>query len=269
MPIGDPVCILDLATGTGANIRYLIERLPRRQRWLAVDRSAALLAELREQMVSWATARGYDAQSDTAQCVMRGAQLDCHLETREIDLGALDNHEIFARRHLVTASALLDLVSAQWLRQLAEHCRIEGASVLLALTYNGRSSCDPVEPEDDTVRDLLNAHQKTDKGLGGPAAGPDASDCAARALEEAGYRVRRDASDWTLAPAQADMQRKLVDGWAQAAAEMAPNLVSTLARWKKRRLAHVEAGHSRVTVGHDDLAAWATLDVLKGQKSTK
>jgi len=26
--------------------------------------------------------------------------------------------------------------------------------------------------------------------------------------------------------------------------------------WKTRRLAHVDAGRSRIVVGHDDLAAW-------------
>ena len=30
----DPVRVLDLATGTGANLRYLVERLPPRQDWL-------------------------------------------------------------------------------------------------------------------------------------------------------------------------------------------------------------------------------------------
>jgi 16S rRNA C1402 N4-methylase RsmH len=52
-----PVCVLDLATGTGSNIRYLMDRLPRRQRWLAVDRDAALLADLRERMSSWGAAQ--------------------------------------------------------------------------------------------------------------------------------------------------------------------------------------------------------------------
>jgi len=30
----------------------------------------------------------------------------------------------------------------------------------------------------------------------------------------------------------------------------------TIARWRARRLAHVDAGRSRLVVGHDDLAAW-------------
>jgi hypothetical protein len=173
-----------------------------------------------------------------------------------MDLGTLEDDEIFAGRHLVTASALLDLVSAQWLRALASRCRAAGASALFTLTYNGRSSCVPAEPEDDTVRDLMNQHQKRDKGLGGPAAGPDAVACAEQCFAEAGYRVQLEPSDWTLGPDVAALQRMLIDGWAHAATEMLPDRAATIARWHARRLAHVDAGRSRLVVGHDDLAAW-------------
>ena len=234
LPAGEAVRALDLATGTGSNMRYLMDRLPGRQRWLAVDRSAGLLAELRGRMSSF----------------------ECEIETRHMDLGTLDDREIFAGRHLVTASALLDLVSAEWLRTLAEHCRAAGAAALFTITYNGRSSCVPAEPEDDLVRRLMNRHQKTDKGLGGPALGPDAVSCAARQFAAVGYHVQREPSDWTLGPEVADVQRMLIDGWAQAATEVAPEHLSTIAFWRERRLAHVDAGRSQIVVGHDDLAAW-------------
>jgi len=213
MPAGEAVRVLDLATGTGSNIRYLMNRLPGRQRWLAVDRSPALLAELHDRMSS----------------------LDCEIETRQMDLGTLDDPGIFAGRHLVTASALLDLVSAEWLRALAEHCRAAGAAALFTITYNGRSSCAPAEPEDDMVRDLMNRHQKTDKGLGGPALGPDAVSCAEQQFAEAGYRVRREPSDWTLGPEVAGLQRMLIDGWAQAATEMAPDRSSGSKRRPRKK----------------------------------
>jgi hypothetical protein len=254
LPAGAPLSVLDLATGRGSNVRYLAGRLPSPQRWLAVDRSAALLAGLRDEMTSWGGARG-KVRADAHSCVIRGVGFECDVETRQMDLGRLDRPEIFGGRQLVTASALLDLVSEEWLRTLATHCRAVGASVLLTVTYNGRSSCMPTEPEDDLVRDLMNQHQKSDKGLGGPAAGPDAAACAERCFAEAGYLVQRAPSDWTLEPTEAEMQRMLIDGWAHAATEMAPDHASTIARWHVRRLAHVDAGRSRLSVDHDDLAA--------------
>jgi hypothetical protein len=256
LPAVETLSVLDLATGRGSNIRFLAERLPGPQRWLAVDQSPTLLAGLREQMSSWGALRGHTVRTEADGCRIRGLDLECEVEARQMGFGTLDRHEVFAGRHLVTASALLDLVSAQWLQALAAHCLEERAAALFTISYNGRFSCAPAEAEDGMVRDLMNRHQKTDKGLGGPAAGPDAAACAERCFAEAGYEVQRAPSDWALGAADSDIQRVLVDGWAEAATAMAPERASTIAGWRARRLAHIDAGRSRVSVGHDDLAAW-------------
>jgi hypothetical protein len=230
-------------------------RLPSRQRWLALDRDAQLLAEFPDRMSSWGAAHGYHVQRTGSGTAVRGEGLDCRIETRLMDLGSLDDGGIFEGRHLVTASALLDLVSARWLRALATHCRASGASALFTMTYNGRSSCSPAEPEDEIIRTLMNRHQKRDKGLGGPAEGPDATDYAARLFSESGFLVRRERSDWILGPEDDDLQRELIDGWARAAAEAAPDLTTAIAEWRVRRLQCVNKGQSRVVVCHDDFAA--------------
>jgi hypothetical protein len=231
--------VLDLATGTGSNLRYLMNRLPaRHQRWLAVDASATLLAELPIRMSAWGAVRP-----------------ECQIETRQMNLAALDAPDLFLGRHLVTASALLDLVSQPWLHRLAGRCRAAGATALFTITYNGRSSCSPSEPEDDAIRDLFNRHQRTDKGLGGVAAGPDAAECAMHAFADAGYRVDREPSDWMLGIDEGQLQRQLIDGWAEAASQIAPDATSMIADWRTRRLHHVDAGRSRLIVGHDDVAA--------------
>jgi hypothetical protein len=126
------------------------------------------------------------------------------------DLAPLDK-ALFVGRTLVTGSALLDLVSKQWLHLLAERCRDTGAAVLFALTYDGRMACEPEEPEDAIVRDLVNRHQKTDKGFG-PALGPDAIAHAAELFTAFGYTVRREQSDWILDVSTPDLKVGPTDG---------------------------------------------------------
>jgi hypothetical protein len=256
MPRDTPVSLLDLGTGTGSNVRYLAEHLPAAQRWLAVDRDATLLAELPQRMASWSAARGYETMMERGRCVVRSQNLDCQVETEQRDLGTLDDERLFAGRHLVTASALLDLVSESWLLALATHCRAAGALALFAITYNGRFTCAPTEGEDDMVRELMNRHQRSAKGLGGPAAGPGAAMRASQFFAGVGYHIRHEPSDWTLGPAEHGVQRLLIDGWAQAATEISPERATIIERWHARRLAHIDAGRSRIVVGHDDLAAW-------------
>jgi hypothetical protein len=252
----DQVSVLDLGSGTGSSVRYLAGHLLTPQRWLLVDRDPALLAEVRARTFSWGAVRGYEVTTDQDALIIRGRQVDCCIETRRFDLGRLTDPQIFSGRHLVTASALLDLVSEAWLGALASHCRESGAAVLFALTYTGRSRCSPAEPEDDRIRELMNQHQRASDHGFGVAAGPDAVECAARCFGAVGYQVRREASDWVLPPDTRALQRQLIEGWAEAAREIAPGQATMVERWLTRRLAHVEAHRSHIIVCHEDLAAW-------------
>jgi SAM-dependent methyltransferase len=233
LPADRPLRILDLGTGRGSNIRYLAPRLPQPQEWLVVDRDPELLEIV--------------ARHASAGTGVRVA-------TRCENLAPL-TADLFDGRHLVTASALLDLVSERWLRLLADRCRAQGAAALFALTYNGESSCVPVEPEDEAIRKLLNQHQKTDKGFG-PAAGPDANAEAERAFRDLGYQVRSERTEWRLGPESSALQRELVEGWAQPALELAPDQAPMIHDWLSRRVGHLRAGRSHIAVGHYDLAAW-------------
>jgi hypothetical protein len=228
----DLVRAVDLATGTGSNVRYLAPHLPVPQDWWLVDSDEHLLAALPARM------------------------RDRHLqfETKYVDLTESNLADVIDRRDLVTASALLDLVSERWLASLALQCRSAGAVVLFALTYNGRMEFAPPEPPDEDVRTLVNRHQHTDKGFG-PALGPDASACAEALLGGHGYRVTRAASDWVLEPDQRELQQQLIDGWRDAALAIEPAASARIAEWRSRRHAHVVAGRSRIVVGHDDLVA--------------
>jgi hypothetical protein len=106
------------------------------------------------------------------------------------------------------------------------------------------------------IRDLLNQHQRRDKGLGGPAAGPEAAACAARCFADVGYQVRSEPSNWTLGDSEHELQRRLIEGWAEAAVQVTPEAASTIEHWRRRRIGHVDAKRSRIVVGHLDLAGW-------------
>jgi len=217
--------LLDLGGGTGANIRYLSPHLPAPQHWTLIDSDGALLAQVPEGVTR--------VQADLNDVV--------------------DDEETFRDCSLVTAAALLDLVSGDWLQRLVERCRAVNAAVLFALNYDGRIECVPADPEDDDVRRLVNEHQRTNKGFG-PALGPGAGKQAIELLAASQYDVRHERSDWVLGAEFRELQRQLIDGWVSAAADMAPDCRRQFEDWRRRRLEHLDAGRSRILVGHVDVA---------------
>jgi len=225
---------IDLACGTGANVRYLASRLPVPADWTLVDHDRALLDEARRRL-------RHGALGD-----------DFTVTARVIDLAQFDA-AILDGQHLVTAAALLDLVSAAWLESLAAACREAGAVVLLALTFDGRIDCTPAHPDDELVRGLLLRHQRRDKGFG-PALGPEAATVAEACFSAEGFTVRSAPSDWALESPR--LQRELIEGWARAATEIDGADAERIATWAGRRQAHVLEGRSRLRVGHRDLVAW-------------
>lgn len=226
---------VDLAAGTGSNVRYLMPLAPHIQHWTLVDHDPALLAQAWRLLtpLGQAAGRSFDVRSG--------------------DLTALDTVSLEGCA-LVTASALLDLVSEDWLRALARRCREAGVAVLFALTYDGRIACDPVDAVDERVRALVNQHQLGEKGFG-PALGPDAARVAEACFRAEGYAVQVAPSDWMLTPDMRELQRQLVDGWASAATAMAPDEAAAIEGWRRRRQTHIDKGQSRLRVGHVDLTA--------------
>lgn len=235
-PAGTPWRVIDLGCGTGANLRWLAPRLGGAQEWLAVDHDAALLREWPSRM---------DGPGFEAGIVRQQTDLAHDLET-------LPWHAA----HLVTASALLDLVSAGWLQRLVQLAIAARPALLFTLSVDGRHDWAPRDPMDATVNRRFAEHQRRDKGFG-LALGGQAAATLQRALRGSGYRVFSAPSDWWIdsqqGPQASAMQRALVDGIASAASEQDPASLAALEAWRQRR--HALAASGQLRVGHVDLLA--------------
>jgi len=249
------VGVLDLACGDGANLRALAPRLGGLQHWRLVDEDPALLAALPQALQCWAQQQGYRYTADAAPggCRIDGCGFSAAVLWQRLDLSRDLPSLDLAHTALVSASALLDLVSAAWLQQLVERARGAGAAMLWALSVDGRLSWQPADPDDAAVHTLFCSHQQRDKGFG-PALGPAAPAFALAQLARAGYRSTAARTDWHIAGEQgASMQRAMIDGIADAALEQAPSMQARVRAWQARRAAGIE--RSRLRVGHLDILA--------------
>ena len=155
---------------------------------------------------------------------------------------------------LVTTSALLDLVSGEWLERLAVETAARRLPVYAALTYDGRAELQPADPLDLKIVTAVNTHQRRDKGFG-PALGPTAARAVGERFERVGYSVMSGGSDWLFGPDDRQIQLETLSGWASAARETGDLPVSDVVDWLTRRRDFVASGRSTIRVGHVDVFA--------------
>jgi hypothetical protein len=205
--------------------RWLAPRLPGRQHWVVHDRDADLL----KLAVVGAPRPAADGAAVT-------------IEARRSDLTRLTPYEL-AGADLVTASALLDLLTADELVHMLRACA--GRPVLLALTVTGRVTLSPADPLDALIRAAFNAHQRRG-GLLGPDAVPTA-------VHDLGAKLLVRPSPWRLDAAHGQLAAEWLDIWVTAACEHEPALAAESAAYLDRRLDQAVACELAVTVDHADV----------------
>jgi SAM-dependent methyltransferase len=223
--------IHDLGCGTGSMGRWLAPRLNRPQHWILYDRDADLL--------------GHAAADPPGD--------DVTVETRERDISRLDPGDL-AGAALITASALLDIMTAEELDRFVASCITAGCPVLITITVVGSVELTPADPLDDRIGEAFNAHQRRIVG-GRRLLGPDAVDAAVGAFTRHGADVLVRPSPWRLDATESALAAEWLTGWVDAACEQQPGIAASAASYARRRLAEAAAGGLDVTVQHQDLLA--------------
>lgn len=228
------VTIVDLACGTGATLRAVSGALPQCQSWRLIDNDLSLLARVHP--------------VPSANVTVQAIPLDLVHDVETALDGPVD---------LVTTSAFLDLVSAEWIERLVIEIAVRKLCFYAALTYDGRVALEPADPSDDAIIAAFHRHQCTDKGFA-PALGPAAASTAIRLFERIGYTVERGASDWALGPTDA-LQAEVLAGFAGAAAEIGGVATSAIESWVARRKSLQAAQILHLRIGHIDFFAYPSV----------
>lgn len=233
--------VVDLGCGTGSNLRATSGLLPDRQTWRLVDHDPALLAAARDKLAAWAD--GADTAADGALVLSKGRQRIAVTFT-QADLAGDLAGALGSRTDLVTASALFDLCSADFIRRFAAAVAERRSLFYTVLTYNGIQHWTPRRPADNAMAGAFHAHQMRDKGFG-PSAGPTAPAHLADQFRLAGYIVEEGDSPWRLsAPRDKALIDELADGFANAVAETGKVDRKTVDEWKKLSRSAAETGHT-------------------------
>ncbi|MEU6204417.1 class I SAM-dependent methyltransferase [Micromonospora musae] len=265
LPAG-PLTIHDLGSGTGSMLRWLAPRLPGPQHWTLYDRDPALLSLAAtgaavDTAPTVGTATATPAVATTAGVGVTTAAVPARVSaadgspvtvaTRCADLTRLTDADL-APADLVTASALLDMLTAEEVERVVAACT--GRPTLFMISVVGRVRFSPADPLDAEIAEAFNDHQRRSVG-GRRLLGPDAVGATVEAFTRHGVSVVTRPSPWRLGPDQAELTAEWFRGWLAAAGEQRPDLARRAAGYARRRLAEAAAGRLTVLVEHEDLLA--------------
>ncbi len=200
LPASGRWLIHDLGCGTGSMGRWLAPLLPGPQHWVMHDRDADLLE------VAAAELPGPAADGSAVT-----------VEAQQSDIARLHPDEL-AGASLITASALLDMLTADELAGLVAVCAGAGCPVLLTLSVVGRVELTPADPLDSRVEAAFNAHQRRTTARG-RLLGPDAAAATVESFERLGAEVIVRPSPWRLGASESDLTAEWFTGWVGAACE--------------------------------------------------
>lgn len=204
---------IDVGAGTGANHAYLAPHFPGTH-WILLDHDRDLLD-----------------QTDGVERVVGG------IEELPRLIGEAQPPV------LVTASALLDLLSESQLDQLALHLRDAGAIGLFALSVDGGMHLDPPHQDDALVLEAFNAHQRRRA-----RPGPEAPQHLAHRCRQVGLSISQATTPWQLTTSP--LTDRLLRERAAAAMEAHPEQAGRIDAWLATRLSEPLL---QVQIGHVDL----------------
>jgi SAM-dependent methyltransferase len=224
--------ILDLGCGSGSTLRTIAPRLNAKQDWRLVDYDAALLARANES----------------------AAALNIKASATRADLNREIESVLVEPADLVTMSALLDLVSDEWLERFVNCVADRGLHVYAALSYDGLIEMSPWHALDESIIEAVNLHQRSGKSFG-PALGPSAGAAAMEKLMRRGFFVHQGPADWKASEWDVAFQIEIVRGWVGAARETGAMSTQDIEDWLAFRQQHISAGCASLRVGHADFFA--------------
>ena len=236
LPAEGRAVIHDLGCGTGAMGRWLAPRLTGPQHWVMYDRDADLLAL---------------TPVDMPGVAADGAAVT--FETRRRDITRLEPGDL-AGASLITASALLDMLTSDELERFVKECVAAGCPALVSLSVTGHVELTPTDPLDECFADAFNADQRRLAGSQ-HLLGPDAVGAAVDAFTRLGVEVLVRPSPWRLGANQSALAQAWFTGWVGAASQQRPELAAAAATYTPRRLAEIADGRLGITVHHQDLLA--------------
>ena len=243
--------LIDLGAGTGSLFRWLAPILAGPQSWTLADADRALLMRAFGDIAAWAAARGLATTTSGGALLVHTRAGAWRIEAEIVDLAGPLAELRLNRHDAVVCSALLDLVSSDWINRLAA---ILKKPLLACLSVDGSDAVRPAHPLDRTVFAAFRRDQQRNKGLG-VALGARAPIILHAALRARGFTVHSAITDWRIRTEATNLLDMLVASHAEVAAHRLPSRRDAIRDWARLRARQIDQGRLAMRIGHRDSLA--------------
>lgn len=227
--------VLDLAAGTGANLRAIAPLLGEMQEWTLVENSPTLLEDAAFRIAEWAD----EARAVGDSLVVSKGDRHIGVSFRIADSARAFETLLARQPDLVTANPMPEMAAPLWAKRFAKAVTESGASLFCPLIANGTAHFTPPHSLDAAL-----------SGLGaGKASAARTAEILGTALRAEGFTVEKAPSAWQLGAGDGALIAAILDRMAEAAESATPE---DRAAWR----AFHGKGLESLVIGHDDLFAY-------------
>ena len=211
--------IVDIGSGTGANVRYYFDKIPHAQEWTLIEQSTYLLEECRHSLSAFAQEHNYSWQAQGDAFLLT----DTEEKTATIKLvpGRLEHIEQLTdlpHTDVVTANAVFDLLSFEQFDALVSTLARHDVCLLATLNYYETSFL-PFSDQDHRFTHWYHMHMKRPQPMG-IAMGPDCSAEMLDLLAQHHMMIEQEGSQWHLKKCDLTMHRYILHFMKQAISEL-------------------------------------------------
>jgi precorrin-6B methylase 2 len=250
LPPNDTIALIDVGAGTGANCRYLMEKIPANQEWILIEQNSEFSEESLRSLQHHGLQKGYETYLQNGTLTLKAPAKTVQIKALQGSLLEINRMADLSATNAVVANAVFDLFTAEEFETFVQKITRHQLLFYATMNYENMHFL-PTHPQDEKMICLYHEHMLRPQDMG-TALGPGSVVQMIEILQQHRYAVTAGNSLWHIHSKHEKMMRYLLNFMASAIAELPLSVEDTLLLkpWKKQK---EEATVLHLIIEHQDI----------------
>ena len=253
LPSKDTISLVDVGAGSGANGRYLMEKIPANQQWVLIEQNPDFSKASLQVLQQHARHQGYTSFLEQDTLTLQTPTKTIQVNAKQGSLLEIENMTDLSHTDAVVANAVFDLFTPHQFDTFVSTIARYQLIFLSTLNYENMHFS-PNTPQDEKMIALYHAHMLRPQTVG-TAMGPDCIPQISEILKKYRYAVDTGSSIWNIHSKDEKMMQYLLNFMESSITELPPSPEDALLlqQWVKQK---EEAADFTLTIEHQDILGY-------------